>query len=91
MLGPSLRMQKKLEYPPGLSPGSCADPESFIRGGPNLTTFLFFLFFRFDEGRKDQNTTFNRPSSTRQQNAIYMAFRWQADDGPALNAGLVAL
>ena len=31
----------------------CADPESFVRGGPTLTTFLV------DEGRgsKDQNTT----------------------------------
>ena len=25
------------------------------------------------------------------QNATIMAFRWRADDGPTLNAGLVAL
>ena len=31
------------------------------------------------------------PSSARQQNAIEMAFRWRADDGPTLNASLVAL
>ena len=30
-------------------------------------------------------------SSARQQKAIYMAFPWRADDGPTLNAGLVAL
>ena len=42
-------------------PISCADPESFVRGGPTLTTF----FFKFDEGRKDPNTTISRPSSAR--------------------------
>ena len=31
------------------------------------------------------------PSSARQRNAIEMAFRWRADDGPTLNASLVAL
>ena len=62
-----------------------ADPESFVRGGPTLTTFFFFFYF--DEGWKDQNTTIaghRRPASE-------MAFRWRADDGPTLNAGLVAL
>ena len=24
---------------------SCADPESFVRGGPTLTVFFFFFFF----------------------------------------------
>ena len=37
------------------------------------------------------NTIISRPSSARQQNAISMAFRWHADNGPKLNAGLVAL
>ena len=32
---------------------SCADPESFVRGGPTLTPIIFF--FWFDEG-KDRNT-----------------------------------
>ena len=31
------------------------------------------------------------PSSVRQRNAIEMAFRWCADNGPPLHAGLVAL
>ena len=26
---------------------SCADPESFVRGGPALTRFFFFFFFFF--------------------------------------------
>ena len=30
-------------------------------------------------------------SSARQRNAIQMALQWRADDGPTLNAGLVAL
>ena len=34
--------------------------------------------------------TISGPSTTRQRNAIKMAFRWRADDGPTLNAGLVA-
>ena len=31
------------------------DPESFVRGGPNVTTF--FVVVVFDEGREDPNTT----------------------------------
>ena len=65
---------------------SCADPESFVRGGPTRTRV-----FLVDEGREDPNTTISGPSSAHQRNAIKMAFRWRADDGPTLNAGLVAL
>ena len=36
-------------------------------------------------------TSISWPSSARQRNAIQMAFRWRADDGPTMNAGLVAL
>ena len=50
---------------------TCADPESFVRGGggrvPILTTFFWFLF---DEERKDPNTTISGPSTARQRNAI---------------------
>ena len=52
----------------------------------SLTTFYFVV----GEGREDPNTTISGPTSARQRNAI-MAFRWRADDGPTLNAGLVAL
>ena len=45
--------------------------------------------FLVDEGREDPNTTISGPSSARQRSAISMAFRWRADDGPTLNAGLV--
>ena len=69
---------------------SCADPESFVRGGPtdNVSLLLFFLV---DEGRKDPNTTINGPTLARQQNTILMVFCWRADDCPTFNAGLVAL
>ena len=40
---------------------SCADPESFVRGGPTLTTFLVV------EGREDQNNT---------KSGVSMAGRW---------------
>ena len=59
---------------------SCAKPEIFVRGGQNLTIFDV-------EGREDRNTTLSGPSLAR----IYMAFRWHADDGHTLKAGLVAL
>ena len=41
--------------------------------------------------REDRNATKDGPSSARQLNAIEMAVRWRADNGPPLNAGLVAL
>ena len=44
-----------------------ADPESFVRGGPNVIRFSFFLV---DEGIEDPNITINGPSSARQRNAI---------------------
>ena len=47
----------------------------------------FDNFFLVYEVRKDPNTTGNGPSSARQSTAL----RWRADDGPILNAGLVAL
>ena len=34
----------------------CADPESFVRGGPTLNNFDNVLFL-VDEGREDPNTT----------------------------------
>ena len=57
----------------------------------NVFFFFFFFFFFVDEWRKDQNTTISGPLSARQRNAIEMAFLWRADDGPTLDAGLVAL
>ena len=39
----------------------------------------------------DPKSTISGPSSARQQKVISMAFCWRADDGPTLNAGLVAL
>ena len=65
---------------------ACADPESFVRGGPILTSFFV------DEGkREDPNNTKSGPLSAHLRNAIWMTFRWQADDGLTLNAGLIAL
>ena len=43
----------------------CADPESFVRRGPTLTTFFFNYYF-FDEGKENPNTIISRPSSARQ-------------------------
>ena len=32
----------------------CGDPESYVRGGPTLTTFIIILV---DKGREDPSTT----------------------------------
>ena len=45
---------------------TCADPESFVRGGPNLITFIFLV----DERTENPNITVNGLSSARQRNAI---------------------
>ena len=78
---------------------TCADPESFSEATIYyhyyyflFIIYLFFLggmVFLVNEG--DPNTTKSGPSSARKRTAISMAFRWRADDGPTLNAGLVAL
>ena len=48
---------------------SCADPESFVRGGP-----ILMGFFLVCKGRDDLNTTISGPSSPCQQNAINWRF-----------------
>ena len=58
--------------------------KKIVSGGPTLITFFFYLM----NVRKDPNTTISGPSSAHQRNAILMAFRRRADDGPTLNAGL---
>ena len=49
---------------------ACMDPESYVRGGPTLTTFFFSLMRGGGGGGKDPNTTFSGPSTPRQRNAI---------------------
>ena len=46
---------------------ACADPESFVNGGPTLASFFFFLV---DERSEDPSTTISGQSSARQRNAI---------------------
>ena len=48
---------------------SCADPESFVRGGPTKFPALTY-FFSFRGRGEEQNTTICGPSSARQRNAI---------------------
>ena len=49
---------------------SCADPESFVRGGPNLIPFFFLV-----EGIEDPNTAINGPVK-RHWNGVSLAGRW---------------
>ena len=50
----------------------CADPESFARGGPTLTTF----FSVFDEGKVDALKTSHHRSASE------TPFKWRFADGP---------
>ena len=59
----------------------------FFQRGSKFVNFFFLV----DKRIEDTNTAINGPSSARQRNTIEMAFRWRADHGPTLNAGLVAL
>ena len=45
-----------------------ADPESFVKGDPTLTTFVFKV--DGGRGREDPSPTLSGPSSARQRNAI---------------------
>ena len=65
--------------------------KNFVRGGQTLTTFFFFFFFFFKLMRDGRIKTplyagHHRPASETPLNGD----RWRADDGPTLNAGLVA-
>ena len=65
----------------------------FCQRGSKFDKVFFFQLMGVGGGGgiEDPNTAINGPSSARQQNAISMAFRWRADAGTTLNAGLVAL
>ena len=58
---------------------SCADPESYVRGGPILTIFFSLV-----------NTTISWPSLSRQRNAI-KCFAGVPMMAHPMNAGSVAL
>ena len=65
----------------GQNQTSCADPKSFVRGGPTLTTFFFIIiYFLVGEGREDPRPTISGPSSARQRNAI----KWRFADVPMM-------
>ena len=87
---------KLLHFPENEFQRGCAQTvdariQKVLSEGVQLWCFFLFCLFQFDEGRKDPNTTISWPSKACQRNAILMAFHWPANDGPILNAGLVAL
>ena len=65
---------------------ACADPEEVGTG--KSQSYIGILSNTGPdplENQKNTKPTFNvGPSSARQRNAIQMAFRWQANDGPLL-------
>ena len=66
-------------------------PRKFCQRGSNTDTVFYVFFFSLRGWREDRNATKSGISSACKRNAIEMAFRWHADKGPPLNAGLVAL
>ena len=61
-LCPALLLESNTGRPESLSEGG--------GGGGNFDNVLLLLFFQFDEGRKNPNTTISGQSSARQRNAI---------------------
>ena len=84
---------KKKSRGPRIEPcGTPAFTEVQEELAPGKTTFFPCHLdnqrtFLVDGGREDSNTTISGSSSARQRNAVQMAF----NDGPTLNAGLLAL
>ena len=74
---------------------SFADPESFVRGGPSLTTFFsYFSYFSFISWWGEGGSKYHHKRaiiSLPEKCNLNGAFRWLADDGPTMNAVLVAL
>ena len=71
---------------------SCADPESFVRGGPTLTAFFFSFFFSLMRGGRTQIPLLAGHQRPVSETPFKWRFAdWRADDGPTMNAGLVAL
>ena len=63
----------------------------FCQRGSNFEK-VSFLFYFFLEGREDPNKYhYKRAIIDSPAKRHLNAFCWQADDGPTLNAGLVAL
>ena len=59
---------------------ACADPESFVRGGPTLTTFFSFFFFSLIRGGRIQIPLLaghHRPASE-------TPFKWRFAGGPMM-------
>ena len=45
-LGQTLLKVRQISLQHGMS---CAEPDSFVIGGPSMTTFLFYLFFAHEQ------------------------------------------
>ena len=58
---------------------TCADPESFVIGGPTLTAFFFVVFFFFFSMRKKR---IQIPLIEGHHRPVSETFRCCADDGP---------
>ena len=66
---------------------TCADPESFVRGGPTLTTFFFIFFFSSGDGERIQmplTVGHHRPASE-------TPFRWRFASVPLMAHPMIEL
>ena len=72
--------------------GALNQVHAFIRGGPNLITlFFFFFFFLLMSGGRIKIPLLAGHYRLASETPLKWRFLWRADDGPTLNAGLVAL
>ena len=76
-----LEQQEQLDYKESFPTtyNTCVDPESFVRGGPTLTTFFVYFFVLFSQLMRAESIQIN-----------LLAGHHRALERKALNAVLVA-
>ena len=67
----SLRNCRLVKYAAPYRTYACADPQSFVRGGPILMCFIFFFSFLVYEGGGGPNTTLSG-----------LSFKWRVANVP---------
>ena len=66
---------------------SWADPESFVRGGPQLSTLTKFFFFYLMRGGRIKIPLSGGHHWPTSETPFKWPFSGRADDGPTLNVG----
>ena len=62
---------------------ACADPESFVRGGPTLTSFFCFCYF-FSLMRGEKGSIYHYQRASNGGPASETPFKWRFVGGPMM-------